>query len=348
MSARAPVRPGLVLAAATAWWLLIALVGTATDRSRGGSGGWEVLGERLGAVVAWIPLTLGIFALVWRAPFRRAAWGRALAIHVAGAAVVITLRAIYIFTLDPWIHFYAEPPSFSTVMLHSIENNLFVYWLFVGVGHAALFAGEAAQRRRAAAALEVALARAEHAALAATLQPHFLFNTLGAIAELVHRDADLADQAIVQLSGLLRRLVDDTRQEIPLAEELAFTRDYLAIEALRFGDRLRVRWDVEPGLEAVAVPRLAVQPLVENAVRHGLWPTARGGALAISARRDAGGAVVIAVQDDGAGLPATAPRERSLATVRARVEHLYGGRGRVEVAPAPGLRGVRAALVVPA
>jgi len=348
MSTRAPVRPGLVLVAAAAWWILIGLVGTATDRSRGGAGGWEVLAERLCAVAGWIPLTVGVFALVWRVPFQRAAWWRAFAIHVLGAAAVITLRAGYIFALDPWVHFYEEPPAFQTVMIHSIENNLFVYWLFVGVGHAVLFAREAFQRRRTEASLAVALARAEHAALAATLQPHFLFNTLGAIAELVHRDPDLADRAIVQLSALLRRLVDDTRQEIPLAEELAFTRDYLAIEALRFGDRLQVRWDIAPGLEAVAVPRLTVQPLVENAVRHGLWPTARGGALMISARRDASGAVVIAVQDDGVGLPATAPRERSLATVRARFEHLYGARGRVEVAAAPGPRGVRAALVVPA
>lgn len=349
MSARAPVRPGLVLAAGAAWWLLIALVSTATNRSRGGPGGWEVFTENLWAVAGWLPLTVGVFELVWRAPFRRASWRRALAIHVVGAAAVITLRALYIYALDPWIGFYPAPPAFGSVLLHSVENNLFVYWLFVGVGHAVLFAREAAARRRSAAALEVALARAEHAALAATLQPHFLFNTLGAIAELVHRDPDLADRAIVQLSALLRRLVDDTRQEIPLAEELSFTRDYLAIEALRFGERLQVRWDVEPGLDAVAVPRLAVQPLVENAVRHGLWPVARGGVLAISARRDAAGGVEIAVVDDGAGLPA-APRERSLATVRARVLHLYGGRGRVEVAPAPGAGagGVRAALVVPA
>lgn len=343
-----PARARAILAAAAGWWLLIAIVSAAVDRSRGGTGGWSALGDALAAVAGWIPLTLAVFALVWRVPFTRATWRRALAIHAVGAAATIVLRAVYIYAIDPWVHLYPTPPAFATVLLHSVENNLFVYWLFVGVGHAALFAREALDRRRDAAALEIALARAEHAALAATMQPHFLFNTLGAIAELVHRDPDAADRALVQLCALLRRLVDDRRQEVPLADELAFTRDYLAIEELRFGDRLAVRWDLDPALDSVLVPRLSVQPLVENAVRHGLWPTARPGVLTIATRRSSDGRAIITVTDDGAGLATATPHERSLATVRARVERLYGGRGQVELGPASAGSGVRAALVVPA
>lgn len=342
-----PARARAILAAAAGWWILIAVVSAAVDRSRGGTGGWPALGTALAAVGGWIPLTLAVFALIWRVPFTRATWRRALLVHAVGAAATIALRALYIYALDPWVHFYPASPRFTVVLLHSVENNLFVYWLFVGVGHAVLFAREALDRRRDAAALEVALARAEHAALAATMQPHFLFNTLGAIAELVHVDPDAADRALVQLAALLRRLVDDRRQEVPLVDELAFTRDYLAIEELRFGDRLQVRWDLDASLDSVLVPRLSVQPLVENAVRHGLWPTARPGVLTIASRRGDDGGAIVTVTDDGAGLASAAPHERSLATVRARVARLYGGRGQVELGPAGG-GGVRAALVVPA
>lgn len=341
-----PARARAILAAAAGWWILIALVSAAVARSRGGTGGWPALVDSLAAVAGWIPLTLAVFALIWRVPFTRGTWRRALAVHTLGAAAVIVVRALYIYSLDPWVHFYPAPPQFTSVLLHSVENNLFVYWLFVGVGHAALFAREALDRRRDAAALEVALARAEHAALAATMQPHFLFNTLGAIAELVHRDPDAADRALVQLAALLRRLVDDRRQEVPLADELAFTRDYLAIEELRFGDRLRVDWDLDPALDTVLVPRLSVQPLVENAVRHGLWPTARPGVLTITTRRGADRGAIVTITDDGAGLSDT-HHERSLATIRARVARLYGARGQVELGPGDH-RGVRAALVVPA
>lgn len=339
-------RPLVIAGVATGWWLLIALVSAANARSRGADGGWDALATALVAVAGWIPLTVAVFALVRRVPIRRAGWPRALAIHVAGAAAVVALRAIYIFALDPVIHFYDVAPRFVQVLMHSVENNLFVYWLFVGVGHAAIYARDAVERSRVAASLEVALARAEQAALSATMQPHFLFNTLQAVAELVHRDPDAADHAIVQLSALLRRLIDDRRQEVPLADELAFTRDYLAIEELRFGDRLAVTWDVEPALLDVAVPRLSVQPLVENALRHGLWPTGRPGRIAIAARRAADGAVAIEVTDDGRGLGPPGTAGSGLGLVRARLERLYGGRGHLVLADAPG-GGARAELVVP-
>src|SRR5687768_7763907 len=103
MFALVGIRARVVWAAAAVWWVLIAIVGTATDPSRGGAGGWSVLVDRLWAVGAWIPLTVAVFALVWRVPFRRGQLRRALAIHVAGAGAVIALRAVYIYLLDPWI-----------------------------------------------------------------------------------------------------------------------------------------------------------------------------------------------------------------------------------------------------
>ena len=341
-------RPVVIVGVATAWWLLIALVSAANARSRGADGGWDALVTALAAVAGWVPLTVAVYALVRRFPIRRAHWPRGLALHLGGAIAVVVIRALFIYLLDPWIHFYDAPPRFPEVLMHSVENNLFVYWLFVGVGHAVIYARDAMERSRVAAALEVALARAQQAALTATMQPHFLFNTLQAVAELVHRDPEAADRAIVQLSALLRRLIDDGRQEVPLADEIAFTRDYLAIEQMRFGDRLEVRWDVAPALLDVLVPRLSVQPLVENALRHGLWPTGRPGRLTIAAHRTDDATLTVAVTDDGGGLRASsAPSSgHGLRTIRARLDNLYGPRGRLVVADLPG-GGARAELVVP-
>ncbi len=341
-------RRSVQLGLATAWWLLIALVSAANARSRGGTGGWDALRTAVIAVGFWVPLTVAVFSLVERWPIRRASWGTALAVHAVGATTVVGLRAVWIYSLDPWVGFYDVAPRFGQVLMHSVENNLFVYWLFVGVGHAAIYARDAVERSRAAADLELALARAEQAALAATLEPHFLFNTLSSIAELVHRDPAAADRAIVQLSALLRCLVDDRRQEVTLGDELAFTRDYLAIEQMRFGDRLRVRWDVPDQLLATPVPRLSIQPLVDNAIRHGLWPSGRAGALTVTARRDPEGQIAIAVVDDGGGVvAATLGPERGLATMRARLARLYGDAARLSLATDPS-GGARAELVVPA
>lgn len=329
----------MIAGVASAWWILIGLVSAANARSRGGDDGWDALAPSLVAVAGWIPLTVAVYALVRRFPIRRATWPRGLAIHAGGAMVVVVVRALYISALDPWLHFYGSAPSFTLVLQHSVENNLFLYWLFVGVAHAI-------ERSRAAAALEVALGQAQAAALGATMQPHFLFNTLQAIAELVHRDPEVADRAIVQLSALLRRLIDDHRQEVPLADELAFTRDYLALEQLRFGDRLDVQWQIAPAIADVLVPRLSVQPLVENALRHGLWPTGRHGCLTIAAARAEHG-VAITVTDDGGGLPPAHAPGHGLGTIRARLDNLYGARAHLVVADNPG-GGARAELVVPA
>jgi hypothetical protein len=340
-----------IAAIATVWWTLIALMGAVNASGRGGyEGGWAGLRTSLAAVSAWIPLTVGIHALVRWSPLRGPRWRRALAIHGAGCAAVIVLRAVFIHSLDPWVGWYPETPPLSRVLMHSVENNFFVYWLFVGVGHAAIYARDAVERSRAAAELQVALSRAELSALASTLQPHFLFNTLGAIAELVHRDPAAADRAIVQLSAMMRRLIDDRRQVVPLRDELAFVRDYLEIEQVRFGDRLTVSWDVAPELLDAPVPRLSIQPLVENALRHGLWPAGRPGTLVIAARAD-GATLTLTVTDDGVGPITRAGRTgtdplHGLGLVRARVERLYADRGRLDlVARREG--GARAELVVP-
>lgn len=175
--------------------------------------------------------------------------------------------------------------------------------------------------------LEGQLAQANLEMLKMQLHPHFLFNTLNAISALMHRDVDAADSMITRLSDFLRMSLEkDDRHQVPLSSELEFLERYLAIEKVRFRDRLTVEIDVEePCLEA-QVPRLILQPLVENAIRHGVAMRSAAGSLAIRAR-EVDGRLQLVVGDDGPGLP---PKNRMRISVglensRARLAQIYGG-----------------------
>jgi LytS/YehU family sensor histidine kinase len=159
------------------------------------------------------------------------------------------------------------------------------------------------------------------------LQPHFLFNTLNAVAELVHTDPDAADQMITRLGRLLRLSLDNAgHQVVPLRQEADFLRVYLEIEQVRFQDRLQIVWDLASDTLEAAVPTLLLQPVLENAVRHGVTPLAGRGRIVISSRRD-GEDVVLEIRDNGRGLPSDNLREGvGLRNIRARVDQLYGAR----------------------
>jgi signal transduction histidine kinase len=349
MSAPSVLRWPVVLAIATVWWFSIALVGAANQVVQLGASWGPALGVELLACASWVPFTVWVFWLSRRVSLRRERWASALAIHLASAAAIVVLRAVYIYALDPWLAFYDATPPFSLVLLHSVRNNLFQYFLMVGVAHAVIYANESVARARNEALLTDALRRAEQAAMVAVLQPHFLFNTLQSIAEMVHRDAEAADRMLVQLGAMLRRLLDDRRALVPLRDELAYVADYLAIEQVRFGDRLTVRWDIADDARDLLVPAFSIQPLAENAIRHGLWPAGRPGTLAIVARVD-GDRLAISVTDDGLGLAAGvrsgARSGHGLATVRARLAGLYAPAGELAIAPRAEA-GVEARVVVP-
>jgi len=174
--------------------------------------------------------------------------------------------------------------------------------LFGGIIYANVFYRQAIERARAVELARAELAQAELRALRAQINPHFLFNTLNTIAWLVRRDPAAAEDTVTRLAELFRyTLTGSERGVAPLREELDFLRHYLAIEHLRFGERLRVEEQIEPGLESVAVPSLLLQPLVENAVRYAVGSRPEGARVRIAARRD-GDRVVLEVEDDGPGL----------------------------------------------
>jgi len=204
-------------------------------------------------------------------------------------------------------------------------------------------AEEAAGLQLRTAQLESKLARAELAALRGQLQPHFLFNSFNALASLVRqRKNDDAVEVIAQLSALLRLAIEHTGfKETPLEQELEFIRRYLAIEHVRFAEKLRVEYDIEPATLGVLLPNIILQPLVENAVKHGISRRTTPGWIRLRAAR-VNGRLHVAIRDDGADdAPADSPPvagRRSgvgLANTRARLTNLYGADFRLEIAPHP-------------
>jgi two-component sensor histidine kinase len=211
--------------------------------------------------------------------------------------------------------------------------NLPVYWVLVSLVHTLRFYRRAEERARKALELEARLADAKLQALRMQLHPHFLFNTLNAIAALVHKDPRAADDMITNLSELLRATLDTAAQEIPLRQELEFLDRYLEIQQMRFGDRLRVEKDLDAAALDALVPTLILQPLVENAIRHGIEPARGPGVVTLRARRAESGLLRLSVRDSGGG---AAPREKSspgigLANTRARLEALYGRAARLSL-----------------
>jgi hypothetical protein len=211
------------------------------------------------------------------------------------------------------------------------------YWVFMGLYYAFDYHRRFREREVAAAQLETQLATAHLQALRMQLHPHFLFNALHSAAMLTMMDPEAAHRVLVQLSALLRTTLDrSAAAEVPLSEEIDFVDRYLAIEQIRFQDRLRVDIHADDDALSAAVPNLILQPLVENAVRHGIARRTDARHLTIRGVRQ-NGALVLEVEDDGPGLPpgwTLTPPEGTgvgLVNVRSRLERMYGEHGRLEL-----------------
>ena len=207
------------------------------------------------------------------------------------------------------------PPFGSAIM--RINFSVAVYVIIACVAHAAASSRRAKERETQALALAAGLTRAKLDALRLQLQPHFLFNTLNAISALVHRDPRAADELIADLSELLRLSLESSANEVPLSRELEILDRYLAIEQTRLGDRLRVTREIDPAVLEVLVPTFILQPLAENAVRHGIEPRCEPGRVTITARA-AGDLLELIVADDGVGLRPPAAGARRAASAPSR------------------------------
>lgn len=221
------------------------------------------------------------------------------------------------------------------VGIHYCLMNMIMYWLVVFAHLGWTYHKRFHERELQNAELKRELTEARLSALRMQLNPHFLFNTLHAVSALIHDNPEGADRVVARLSELLRLSLDQSRpQEVPLTEELNFLERYLEIEQTRFAERLKIDKQVDSEAEQALVPFLILQPLVENAIRHGIEPRAEAGHLGISAQRK-NGTLELRVTDNGVGLGSTACPAATegigLSNTRSRLQHLYGKQFRFEL-----------------
>jgi signal transduction histidine kinase len=281
-------------------------------------------------------------AIVWLSQhfrFERQGLVRAVLIHLPSVALFSFAHIAAMAGMQWWL-MMASSRSFSwwvEVKRSALQNfdwEMMTYWAIAGLSHAVLYYRESRDRALRASQLETQLVEAQMAALQQQLQPHFLFNTLHAISALMHKDVEAADRTLTRLSDLLRMTLESLgRHENRLKAELDFLAKYLEIEQTRFADRLTVRFDVDPDTLDALVPTLLLQPLVENAIKHGISKKSGPGHIDITARPEHG-KLWIEVRDDGLGLSETAltalQKGIGVSTTRARLQHQFGADFRFE------------------
>lgn len=337
-------------------WALYVMAGT--DWQRGAWHMWK--GLYLASWNMGPPIVLGCAGLPWARWLQRSARPvpQLLALHAAGAAVFIAGWQALDYAASVWL--YGVEHSNATLqrmVLWQAMWGVFVYVaLMLGFG-GALHARRANAVALGAARAEAALVRAELAAISGKLNPHFLFNTLNSLLMLTRRDPAAAEQSLLRFSRMMRYVLgtaSGSAERVTLQEELDFVRDYLELESLRLGPRLKVEWQIDPATVHDPIPPLTLQPLVENSVLHGIAPQVQGGTVRIEAARvSAPEALSLRVNDDGAGCTWPLPDTKSpktggvgLSALRRRFELDFGGRAQLSMSSAPGA-GFRVHILIP-
>ena len=300
----------------------------------------------------WAILMPAIAALAMRYPLLRPVRAASVGVHVAASAVAGLLLAVGDTVVNAWVR--PSPSPFSSTVrdwfIGGLPATTLVYFAIVLATYGWKNTAELRRREREALVLEAQLREAQLAALRMQLQPHFLFNSLNAIMALVRdQDTGRAIHALSLLSDVLRATVNagDTH-ETTLAAELDFVTRYLAIEQVRFNERLRVRIDVADELRDARVPVFILQPFVENSLKHGVLQGRGANEIAISSRADAT-MLTLEVRDDGRGLSGSGTNGAGvgIANARRRLERMYGTRAELDVANAASSAGVIVRIRIP-
>ena len=297
-----------------------------TYRSTGRPGNWSLTFRRsLSEWWLWALLTPAVAWLARRFPLHGRRRWRNAAVHIGFAVLLAFAKTMVDRATFAWLTGFRTYILLSTVALHFT-----IYFVIVAAAHGLEYYRRSREREQ----LEARLADTRLQLLNMQLQPHFLFNTLNTISELVHDDPEAADRMIAGLSELLRKTLDlGEAQDVTLDEELRVLDLYLDIQRIRFGDRLQVLLDVPGDARTARVPPLLLQPLVENSIRHGLAAKTSAGRIEIRARR-AQRRLTIDIVDDGESIAAEHPKGIGLSNVRARLEALYGDSFALELTPA--------------
>jgi two-component system, LytTR family, sensor kinase len=295
---------------------------------------WRLLVLNLALWYVPAALTGSIFRIAQHFRVDTTGWPRALGVHALAAITfsIIHLAAMMGVRAVLWPGMFTGYGSWTSFVqrsyLMSLDWALMTYAAIVGLSYALGYYRESQARAIGAAHLEARLAEARLKTLEAELHPHFLFNTLHAISTLVHTQPDAADRMISRLSDLLRITFSRSGSAcVPLQEELEFLQKYLEIEQTRFQDRLTVEYEIDPDTLDAEVPRLILQPIVENAIKHGVAPRTAPGRITIGSRLE-NNQVSLVVRDNGPGLSdsarAGAHEGVGLSNTRDRLECLYG------------------------
>lgn len=294
----------------------------------------------------WAVLAPVVFLLARRFSFEGRWWWGHLLLHLPASFLLAQIK----FQMDSSLALFLIGGRFRFRPANELHPNILTYWLLVGVILGVEYYRRYRERELSASQLEAQLAQARLEALRMQLHPHFLFNTLHGISALMHRDVEAADRMLARLSELLRLTLEaGNTQEVSLKQELDFLSRYLEIEKVRFGDRLTVEMHIEPETLDAQVPNLILQPLVENAIRHGIAPQAAPGRIELRAeRRD--GRLCLEVFDSGKGM--TEEKLKSLqegvglSNTRARLQQLYGESCRFKLENGTGA-GLRVTVEIP-
>jgi two-component sensor histidine kinase len=331
----------------TAFWLFIALASALEMSLLQSAHIGQALMVALIRLVPWIFLTPVVVWISAAYTLERSTWKTFLWVHLGVCALSLGVVGVFAYfspTVPLPLHHDSaevlrqnrEPRETAFVVLRRITYQLPVFWGLVGVAHALRFYESSKVREKREADLKARLAQARLQALRMQLNPHFLFNTLNSIASLVHEQPQ-AEEMIEALSDLLRlTLSASERQEVTLREELYFLDRYLFIERTRFGQRLQVEKQIDVSALGASVPILVLQPLAENAVKHGIEAQIAPGTIRVEATR-AGADLRLAISDDGRGLPGngngTFKEGVGLSNTRSRLQELYGDRASLELHP---------------
>lgn len=337
------------------WWIAIVWLAVGVITATQVVVGMAALGRQLNwaslffttaaAWLIWVVATPVILSLSQHFPLKRASDWRNIPLHLAAALVISVARIAWSAALEWAINPIQDPhPSYRTMFFTMVymqfHTGLIFYGVTVAIDNIVDSIRRLAGREAEAARLAGELSKAQLDALRRQLEPHFLFNTLNGIAGLVREKRnDAAVEMIAGLSDLLRRVLEDSgRQLVPLAEEVSFLESYIELQAMRFGDRLKVTVDIPLELYGALVPQLLLQPLVENAIVHGIGKLTEGGEIRVTAR-ESEGVLSMCLYNDGPGLYAD---DRALAdgvertgvglsNTRGRLVTLYGAESSIQL-----------------
>jgi signal transduction histidine kinase len=347
---------GQALAWATAWlrvwaisfvvWTVLAFLSAAGAHvytaSLGSPESWtQLLAWNMTISFVWSLFTPPIYALSRRFTFDRSNWKLVLPLHIAASILFTFAGASIVVWLEPFVTWTPEAHvPFSAHMLSRAFMDLQRYWLILLITQAIGYYGKYRERELQSSQLEAQLALAQLEVLKIQLEPHFLFNTLNSIAALARHDGEAAENMTLQLADLLRFSLDAMGvHEVPLSRELTILQKYIDIQQTRFQDRLKVEMDIAPNTLRALVPNMILQPLVENAIRHGIGPRRAPGQVRVITRQ-VFDELWMEISDDGIGLARfngiVPPEGVGLCNTRARLQQLYNHDHRLTLEDAPG------------